>query len=114
MIVVRTFGTADNTDVLNGTDLDSIPGAGILVLQGASTQNDTLITVTGPGSEPVIRARALLLRANAEIRVNEDPPMTVGVVQGGHYVLNIDVVTAATFQIVATFYDLEDLAGISR
>ena len=111
MILVRTFGTADNTDVLNGTDLDSIPADGILTVFGVSTQNDTAITITGPGSEPVIRNRALPLRANAEIRILEDPSMAVGVVQGGHYVVNLDVVTAATFQILAVYLDREDLAG---
>ena len=113
MIVVRTFGTADNTDVLNGTDLGSIPTPGILSVYGVSTQNDTNISITGPGSEPVIRTRALPLRASAEVRQNEDPAMMVGVSQGGRYIINVDVVTAATFQVLAIFLDLEDLAGLS-
>ena len=113
MIIVRVFATADDTDVLGGTDLASIPSDGLLTIYGASTQNDTTITITGPGSEPVVRTRALPLRANAEVRLNEDPAMIVGVVQGGRYVVNVDVVTAATFQILATFLDVEDLEGLA-
>ena len=111
MITVRTFMTADNTDVLDGTDLDSMPGGGLLVIRAASTQNDTLLTITAPNQEAPIRARAMILRANAEIRLNEDEPYVVGMMQGGHAVIAIDVVTAATVQLSATFIDGEDLAA---
>jgi len=109
MIVVDTVLTADNNDVLGGTDLANIPGPGGLQVFGVSTQQDTTITITGPGSEPVIRNRPLTLRANAEIRENEDVGLEVPVSQGGRYVIAIDVVTAATVRIRAIYFDLIDL-----
>lgn len=109
MIVVDTVLTADNTDVLGGTDLANIPAAGGLQVFASSTQQDTTITITGPGSEPVVRTRPVTLRANAEIRENEDVGYEVPVVQGGRYVINIDVVTAATVRVRAIYFDLVDL-----
>jgi len=108
-IIVETVLSADNTDVLDGTDLANIPEMGVLTVFAMSTQDDTLMTITGPGSEPVIRNQALGLRANAEIRQSEDTPYQVGVTQGGHYILAIDVQTAATVRVRAIFQDLEEL-----
>ena len=111
MIVVRSFLTADNTDALSATDLASIPRDGILIVHAISTQNDTLFTITGPGIEPVIRTRALPLRANAEYRRNEDVPYIIPVQQAGRYVLNVDVVTAATVQIEAIYLEAAEVAA---
>lgn len=109
MIVVESTGTADDSDFLANTDLANIPGPGMLSVYAASTQNDTLLTITGPGAEAVVRAQAILLRANAEIRMDEDITFPVAVSQGGRYVLDINVQTAATFRIRAVFQDLVDL-----
>jgi len=109
VIVVEVVGTADNTDVLDNTDLANIPMGGILMIRAASTQQDTDITITGPGSEPVVRNIPMILRANAEIRQQDDPSFQVPVTQGGRYVINVDVVTAATFRVGVTYADLEDL-----
>ncbi len=109
MIVVDTVLTADNNDVLGGTDLANIPGPGGLQVYAASTQQDTTLTITGPGSEPVVRSRPITLRANAEIREDSDVGMEVPVSQGGRYVLAVDVVTAATVRIRAIYFDLVDL-----
>jgi len=109
MILVRSVLTADNADVLDATDLANIPGDGMLTVYAASTQNDTLMTITGPGSEPVVRARALPLRTNGQPLISDDVPLAVPVIQGGHYVINIDVVTAATVVVVSIYYDMGDL-----
>lgn len=109
MILVEVVTTADNTDILSNSDLANIPEGGGLTVFASSTQNDTLLTITGPGSEPVVRDQAILLRANAEIRQNEDPHFEVAVSQGGRYVIAVDVVTAATVRIRAIFEDLADL-----
>jgi len=109
MIIVESVLTADNTDVLAGTDLANIPSLGGLSVFAASTVLDTLLSITGPGSEPVVRLRPILLRANAEVRQDEDVSFQVPVVQGGRYVINVDVVTAATVRIRAIFEDLRDL-----
>ncbi len=109
MIVVRQVLTADNTDVLNGTDLESIPLLGLLSIWAASTQADTLITITGPENEPPIRAQALALRTNGQPLKNEDSPYMVGVIQGGRYIVDINVVTAATVVVEAIYNDLSEL-----
>lgn len=112
MIIVENVATADDTDFLQNTDLANIPSPGILSIYAASTQNDTLLTITGPGSEPVVRSQAMVLRANAEIRMDEDITYMIPVSQGGRYVIAVDVQTAATFRIRAVFQDLQDL-GLS-
>jgi hypothetical protein len=109
VIIVETTLTADNADVLDGTDLANIPAGGLLTIHAASTQNDTLLTITGPGNEPVVRNQAAVQRANAEIREDVDPGYDLGVVQGGHYIVAVDVQTAATVRVRATFHDLQEL-----
>ena len=109
MIVVEVVGTADDTDLLTGSDLTSIPTFGVLAVYAASTQNDTDITITGPGGEPVVRGQPMVLRANAEIRQDEDPTYPMAATQGGHYVIAINVVTAATFRVRAIFLEPDEL-----
>jgi len=109
VIVVENIGTADDADFLAGTDLANIPSPGMLSIYAASTQNDTLLTITGPGAEAVTRAQAVTLRANSEIRMDEDITYPVLVSQGGRYVIDVNVQTAATFRIRAVFQDLQDL-----
>lgn len=111
MIVVETSLSATNSDVLNGTDLDSIPTAGVLVIWAASTVADSTITITGPGSEPVVRNRPLPLRANGMPSKLDDQPFSVGVIQGGHYVVDVTEVTAMTAHIIAVWYDAQDIAA---
>ena len=111
MIIVQVVGTADNPDVLSGTDLANIPEAGVLMIYAASTQQDTLITVTGPGSEPVTRNTPMLLRANADIRERDAASYQLPVSQGGRYVIDVNVQTAGTFRILAKYADIEDLTG---
>ncbi len=109
MIVVDVVLTADNTDVLSGSDLANIPALGGLSIFACSTQQDTLLTITGPGSEPVVRNIPMTMRANAEIRQDEDIKYMIPVSQGGRYVLGVDVVTSATVRIRAVYEDLNDL-----
>ncbi len=111
MIIVTVTGTVDNADVLAGTDLANIPSAGVLIVRAASTVIDTLLTITGPGNEPVTRNTPMILRANAEVREREDPSYQMATSQGGRYVINVDVGGAATFRIIATWASVEDLAG---
>lgn len=108
IIVTKTF-TADNTDLLSGTDLANIPAFGQLDVYIASTQNDTILTITGPGVEPLLRLQTLLLRSNGMPLLSDDAPYSLPVSQGGKYILNLDIVTAATVVMYAVFRDLEDL-----
>lgn len=113
MIIVENTGTADDADFLDATDLANIPSAGVLTVYASSTQDDTLITITGPGSEPVVRSQAILLRANGEIRANEDVPYVVPVFQGGHYIVDVNVQTAATYRVRCVYQDAAELGLVS-
>lgn len=105
------FMTADNADLLAGSDLDEAPFSGTMVIYGAATQNDHTLTVTAPqlGGGPIaapIRAGPATLRANAEIRRDEDTPMAIlQIAAGQHATLNVDVVTAGTFSAVVVLTD---------
>lgn len=108
----QIFIAADNADLLTGTDLDEAPFTGQMIIYGASTQNDTTLTVTAPslggtmGVGAPLRAGPAKLRAAAEIRVDEDPPMaTFPISAGQHATLNADIVTAGTFSALVILTD---------
>ena len=109
MISVNRFITADDTDALAGTDLANIPGPGQLDLFLASTQNDTVFSFTGPGAEPLARLIRVGQRTNGQPALSDDVPYSMPV-DTGHYVLNIDIVTAATVSFVAVYRTIEELA----
>jgi len=110
MISVQRTITTDDTDALANTDLANIPGPGQLDLYLASTQNDTVFTFTGPGIEPVARLIRVMQRTNGMPSLLDDVPFSVAV-DTGHYVLNIDIVTAATLSFVAVYRSLAELLG---
>lgn len=82
-IVVNKDLPTDANDVLSGTALDPIPGAGILLIYIASSQRDGILTVGGPA---VLGGGAYkippVLRANGIPDLQSDMPFMVGVVQG--------------------------------
>ena len=94
--------TADDTDVLAGTILDQPGVPGVYTTWAASTVGDTLITLT-LGGRTHANAAVITLRANSEIRENEDPFFQVLSMTGGRPVININVVTAATVRIRTRF-----------
>jgi len=101
--LIHNYITADNTDFLQGTDLETAPGDGVYDIRIASTQADTGIDVTSTGhAGSVVRGQEALLRANGEIR-QYDPPITVAVLDGDRVTINIDVVTAATVGVMVAF-----------
>jgi len=106
--------TADNTDVLAGTDLDQIPANGVLVILACSTQQDTGLTITLPGGAGVqapMRGIPITMRANAEIRQDQDPQLVLPILQGGHATLNADITTAATARLRAKFVPAQTPLG---
>ena len=103
MIVVSKTITADNSDILANTDFANIPANGQLDIFLASTQNDTVVTITGPANEPIIRGQTLQLRSNGMPLLSDDIPFSLLVTQGGHYVINIDIVTGATVNVIVIF-----------
>ncbi len=101
LTVERTL-TADNADFLAGSQLDQPGVAGVYTIWGASTVGDTEISVT-LGGRTLTNAAILVLRANSEIRENEDTFFQVSSPTGGRPVININVVTAAVVRVRVKF-----------
>lgn len=102
MITVERVESADNADFLSGTQLDQPGVPGVYTIWSASTLGDTEITIT-LGGRTVVSAAQMVLRANSEIREQEDTFFQMLSMTGGRPVININVVTAATFRIRVKF-----------
>lgn len=94
--------TVDDTDVLAGTALDQLEAGGQLDLLLLSTQADTLLTITGPDNEPIALSVEVPQETRA-IRPATDLAMSLVVISGGHYTVNVDIVTAAVVQFMAIY-----------
>lgn len=96
--------TADDANVLDGSQFDPIPYDGSLEVYAASTQNDTTLQVkiaseimkdvagTNGGRIP--------LRTNGMPVMSDDPGMIFPVGVGQRAILNLDIVTAATVVLI--------------
>jgi len=102
MITVESLLTADNTDVLAGTQLDQPGVPGVYTIWVASTVGDTLVTIS-LGGRTLVNNAVVILRANSEIRENEDTFFQMLSRTGGRPVINIDEVTAATIRVRVKF-----------
>jgi len=102
IISVESTLTADNTDFLAGTQLDQPGVPGVYTIWAVSTVGDTEITVS-LGGRISTSAAILALRANSEIRENEDDFIQLLSRTGGRPVININVVTAATVRVRVKF-----------
>ncbi len=106
--IYSTVITADNTDVLQGTDLQSL-GQGILTVLIASTQSDTVVTLTAP-DQVSARLINVVLRTNGMPDVNSDVPYELPILtDGSKVVVNVDVVTAATVGLIFVFTPANEL-----
>lgn len=101
LTVERTL-TADNADFLAGSQLDQPGVPGVYTIWGASTLGDTEISIT-LGGRTLTNAAVLVLRANSEIRENEDTFFQVSSPTGGRPVININIITAAVVRIRVKF-----------
>ena len=102
MITVENTLTADNPDFLSGTQLDQPGVPGVYTIWGASTVGDTEISVT-LGGRTLVSGAVLVLRANSEIRENEDTFFQMLSLTGGRPLININVVSAATVRLRVKF-----------
>jgi len=102
MITVESTIAADNTDFLAGTQLDQPGVPGVYTIWGASTVGDTEISIT-LGGRTITNAAILTLRANSEIRENEDTFFQMLSPTGGRPVINVNVVTAAVVRLRVKF-----------
>jgi len=102
IVTVESTLAADNADFLAGTQLDQPGVPGVYTIWGASTVGDTQISIT-LGGRTMTNAAILILRANSEIRENEDTFFQMLSMTGGRPVININVVTAAVVRIRVKF-----------
>jgi len=102
MITVESTLAADNADFLAGTQLDQPGVPGVYTIWGASTVGDTQISIT-LGGRTLTNAAILILRANSEIRENEDTFFQMLSITGGRPIINVNVVTAAVVRIRVKF-----------
>jgi len=102
ILTVEQTLTSDNLDFLAATQLDQPGVGGVYTIWGASTVGDTEISIT-LGGQTITNAAILTLRANSEIRENEDTFFQMLSRTGGRPVININVVTAAVVRIRVKF-----------
>lgn len=102
MITDEQVIVADNPDVLSGTQLDQPGVAGVYTIWAASTVGDTLLTVS-LGGRTLANSVVVTLRANSEIRENEDTFYQVLSRTGGRPVINLNIVTAGSVRIRTKF-----------
>lgn len=94
--------TADDADVLGGTQLDTLQAGGQLDVFILSTQADTLFSIFGPGNEPLVTAAEVAQETRAP-RPNDDTPFTLVIGKSGHYTVDVNIQTAATVQLLAVY-----------
>lgn len=102
IITVETVLTASNVDFLAGTQLDQPGVPGVYTIWASSTVGDSTITVSLGGRLSTDQA-VITLRANSEIRENEDTFFQVVSVTAGRPVINIIEVTAASIRVRVKF-----------
>ena len=102
MITVENTLAADDPDFLAGSQLDQPGVPGVYTIWGASTVGDTEMSVT-LGGRTLASGVTLVLRANSEIRENEDTFFQMLSSTGGRPIINVNVVTAAVVRIRVKF-----------
>jgi len=102
IITVESTINVDNGDFLAGTQLDQPGVPGVYTIWGASTVGDTQISIT-LGGRTLTNAAILTLRANSEIRENEDTFFQMLSLTGGRPVINVNIITAAVVRIRVKF-----------
>ena len=102
IITVESTLAADDADFLAGSQLDQPGVPGVYTIWLASTVGDTEVSIT-LGGRTVTNAAIITLRANSEIRENEDTFFQVSSPTGGRPVINVNVVTAAIVRVRVKF-----------
>lgn len=102
IITVEDVITASDADFLAGSQLDQPGVPGVYTIFLASTVGDSTVTIS-LGGRTITNAAVITLRANSEIRENEDTFFQVSSPTGGRPVINIVEVTAATIRVRVKF-----------
>lgn len=102
MITDEQVLVATNSDVLAGTQLDQPGVPGVYTIWASSTVVDSTITIS-LGGRTIVNAAIVILRANSEIRENEDPFFQVLSRTGGRPVIAVVEVTAMSLRVRTRF-----------
>lgn len=105
---VMVQDTAADTDALSGTDLERVPGPGVLQVFCASTVNTATLTAV-VGANNIVRSQVIPLRTNGVPNVNEDAPQIEMVVEGGEKVVVNIGGTTGTVHTIAVYTPPEEL-----
>lgn len=102
IITVEQVLIATDSDFLAGSQLDQPGVPGVYTVWLASTVGDTTVTIT-LGGRTVTDAAVVTLRANSEIRENEDAFFQVSSPTGGRPVINVIETTAMSCRVRVKF-----------
>ena len=102
MVTDEQVLTATTPDVLAGTQLDQPGVPGVYTVWVASTVGDSTVTIS-LGGRTITNAAVIVLRANSEIRENEDPFFQMLARTGGRPVILITEVTAMSCRVRVRF-----------
>ena len=102
MLTVEEVLTATDNDFLAGSILDQPGVPGVYTVWACSTVGDSTITVA-LGGRTLVNGAVIVLRANSEIRENEDPFFQMLSRTGGRPVITITEVTAASVRVRVRF-----------
>jgi len=105
MITDEQVLTATNADVLAGSQLDQPGVPGVYTIWLASTVGDTLVSVS-LGGRTIVQTAVVILRANSEIRENEDTFFQMLSKTGGRPVISVTEVTAMSCRVRTKFLPL--------
>jgi hypothetical protein len=94
---------AANTDLLQGTILQTLEAGGQLDTFALTSVNDSgnTLSITPPGSESPAVATRIPFEARA-VRVQDDTPFSIVLEQDGHVVINV-AWASGTIQIVVVY-----------
>lgn len=95
---VTVTDIAADTNVLLGTDLDTVPYSGLLQIWMASTVLTATVTIS-LGDIQSVRGAIIPLRTNGVPNINEDPPAFEALVDGGHPNVALGGVTGTVMTI---------------
>lgn len=102
MITVESTISATNADFLAGTQLDQPGVPGVYSIWASSTVGDSTITIS-LGGRTLVNGATVVLRANSEIREDQDNFWQMLSRTGGRPVINAVEVTAMIMRIRVKF-----------
>jgi len=102
MITVERTVIATTTDFLSGTQLDQPGVPGVYTIWLASTVGDSTVSIT-LGGRTITESTVVVLRANSEIREDEDPYFQILSRSNGRPVIAVTEVTSMVCRIRVRF-----------